>query len=101
MMLGLKHFMLLAIMLFGTGAIAVLVRRNMLVVLMGVELMLNASNLLLIAAARYHASMDGQLLAFFSMTVAAAEVAVGLALVVLLVRRHGSSHIDRIKYFRH
>ena len=101
MILALKHFMLLAIMLFGAGVTAVLVRRSMLVVLMGVELMLNASNLLLVAAARYHAAMDGQLLAFFSMTVAAAEVAVGLALVVLLVRRHGSSHIDRVKYFRH
>jgi NADH-quinone oxidoreductase subunit K len=95
-----SHYLLLAIVLFGIGVTGVLVRRNVLVILMSVELMLNSVNLLLIAFSQHNANLAGQAFAFFSMTVAAAEVAVGLALVVLLYRWRGKTSINDIKLFK-
>jgi len=96
---SLTHHLLLAVLLFGVGVTGVLVRRNALVILMCVELMLNAANLALVAFGRAAGHLDGQAFAFFSMTVAAAEVAVGLALVVLLYRWRGAVDLDGIRLF--
>ena len=87
MTIGLDHYLLLAFMLFVIGFFGVLLRRNALVVLMSLELMLNASNLALVAFSRFNGTMDGNLFVFFIITVAAAELAVGLAILVALYRR--------------
>ena len=100
MILGANHYLLLGLLLFGIGTIGVLVRRNILILLMSVELMINAVNLLLIAFSRYNGNLDGQVFTFFTMTVAAAEVAVGLAIVVMIYRHTGSTDIGRIRLFR-
>lgn len=96
-----NHYLLLAILLFGIGVTGVLVRRNALVILMCVELMLNAVNLLLVAFGHANGELAGQAFAFFSMTVAAAEVAVGLAIVALVFRWSGSTDIDGLRLFKH
>jgi NADH-quinone oxidoreductase subunit K len=96
-----NHYLLLSVVLFCIGAVGVLVRRNVLVVLMCIELMLNAVNLLLISFSHYRGDLAGQAFAFFSMTVAAAEVAVGLAIVVLLYRWRGSTDVDGIQQYKH
>jgi NADH-quinone oxidoreductase subunit K len=80
------HFVLLASLLFIIGIIGVLVRRNAIIILMSVELMLNAVNLLLISFSSYKSDPNGQLFVFFIMAVAAAEVAVGLAIIVMIYR---------------
>ena len=87
MNVGLEDYLLLAFLLFAIGFCGVLLRRNALVVLMSLELMLNASNLALVAFSRFNGTMDGNLFVFFIITVAAAEVAVGLAILVALYRR--------------
>ncbi len=98
---GVNHYLLLALLLFGIGVAGVLVRRNMLVVLMSIELMLNAVNLLLVSFSHFNGNLAGQAFAFFSMTVAAAEVAVGLSIVVLIYRWLGATDIDGLRLFRH
>ena len=87
-------FIMLSMVLFGLGALGVLIRRNAIIIFMSIELMLNASNLALVAFARQWGSMDGQVFVFFVMTVAAAEVAVGLALIVAIFRNKQSINID-------
>ena len=87
MEIGLHSYLWLSFLLFAIGFCGVLYRRNALVVLMCLELMLNASNLALVAFSRYNNTMDGNLFVFFIITVAAAEVAVGLAILVALFRR--------------
>jgi NADH-quinone oxidoreductase subunit K len=94
--LPLSSWLLLTTLLFVIGAAGVLLRRNIIIVLMSVELMLNAVNIALVAAARAHGQIDGQLFVFFSLTVAAAEVAVGLALVVTIWRSLGRTDVDDI-----
>ena len=79
--------------LFVIGALGVLLRRNAIILFMSVELMLNSANLLFVAFARHLGDLDGQVLVFFVITVAAAEVAVGLALIVALYRRRRSAHV--------
>jgi NADH-quinone oxidoreductase subunit K len=92
---GLGHYLLLATVLFGLGATGFVVRRNALVVLMSVELMLNAANLALVAFNRYHAvDHGGQAFALFVVAIAAAEAAVGLAIIVALYRLRRSVRID-------
>jgi NADH-quinone oxidoreductase subunit K len=86
----------LAAVLFTIGVGGVVLRRNLIILLMSVELMLNAVNLTLVALARAFATLDGQVYVFFSLTVAAAEVAVGLALVVTIYRSLGRSDVDDI-----
>ncbi len=90
------HFMILAALLFSIGAAGVLLRRNAIIVLMSVELMLNAVNLTLLAAGRAMGDIDSHIFVFFSLTVAAAEVAIGLALVVAIFRALGRSEVDDI-----
>ena len=88
------YYLLLAALLFTCGAVGVLLRRNLIVMFMCVELMLNSVNLTLVAFARMHGNLDGQVLAFFVMVVAAAEVTVGLALIVNLFRLRASIDAD-------
>jgi NADH-quinone oxidoreductase subunit K len=88
------NFVILASILFAIGASAVLLRRNAIVAFMGVELMLNASNLALVAFSRIHGQIDGQVMAFFVMVVAAAEVVVGLAIIIAVFRVRTNISID-------
>ena len=89
-----EAFVMLSMVLFVLGTMGVLLRKNAILIFMSVELMLNASNLALVAFARQWNQMEGQLFVFFVMTVAAAEVAVGLALIVAIFRNKKSINID-------
>ena len=88
------YYLYLAALLFTIGATGVLIRRNAIVVFMCVELMLNACNLALVAFAKQHGNLDGQIMAFFVMVVAAAEVVVGLSVIVMLFRSRHSASVD-------
>jgi NADH-quinone oxidoreductase subunit K len=88
------YYLFLAAMLFTVGTIGVLVRRNAIVVFMCVELMLNAVNLTLVTFSRMNGRLDGQVIAFFVMVVAAAEVVVGLAIIVSIFRTRKSASVD-------
>ncbi|HYU57917.1 MAG TPA: NADH-quinone oxidoreductase subunit NuoK [Actinomycetota bacterium] len=88
------YYLILSAILFAIGTIGVLVRRNALVIFMSVELQLNAINLTFVAFSRQLGTLDGQVLAFFSMVVAAAEVVVGLAVIVAVFRRQHSVNVD-------
>ncbi len=85
-----QHFLILAILLFAVGFLGVIIRRNLLLVLMSLELMLNGINVALVAFSRAGANLDGSIFVFFIMTVAAAEVSVGLALLVALYKKRKS-----------
>ena len=85
-MVSLNHFLILSGILFSIGTAGVFLRRNVITVLLSVEIMLNAVNVTFVAVGRYHGIVDGQIITFFVMTVAAAEAAVGLALVISLFR---------------
>jgi NADH-quinone oxidoreductase subunit K len=87
-------FVWLAVTLFVIGAVGVLVRRNALVIFMCIELMLNAVNLAFVAFARMHGNLDGQVIAFFVMVIAAAEVVVGLAILMTIFRTRRSASVD-------
>lgn len=91
-----EWYIALSAILFTIGSLGVLLRRNILILFMSVELMLNSANLLFVAFARYLGVLDGQVLVFFVITVAAAEVAVGLALIVAIFRTKRSTNIDDI-----
>ena len=93
-MISPADYVLLATILFVIGGVGVLIRRNALVVFMCVELMLNAVNLAFIAFARLHGGLDGQVIAFFVMVVAAAEVVVGLAILTSIFRTRRSASVD-------
>ena len=88
------YFVIVSAMLFSIGTVGVLVRKNALIIFMSIELQLNAVNLALVAFSRMHDSLNGQVLAFFSMVVAAAEVVVGLAIIVNVFRRRQSTSVD-------
>ncbi len=88
------HYLVVACLLFTLGAAGVLVRRNAIVVFMCVELMLNACNLAFVTFSRMNGSLDGQVMAFFVMVVAAAEVVVGLAIIVAIFRTRRSASVD-------
>ncbi|WP_159807173.1 NADH-quinone oxidoreductase subunit NuoK [Cellulomonas citrea] len=92
--MSVTNYVVLAALLFSIGASAVLLRRNAIIVFMGVELMLNATNLALVTFARIHGNLVGQVLAFFVMVVAAAEVVVGLAIIVSIYRTRRSASVD-------
>ncbi len=89
-MIPASHYLILSALLFCIGLLGILIRRNILSLLLSIELMLNAANLNLVAGAAMHGQLDGQLMAFFVMVIAAAEVTIGLAIAVLLFRRGGS-----------
>ncbi len=88
------NYLMLAALLFAIGAIGVLVRRNAIVVFMCIELMLNSVNLTLVTFSRVNGSLDGQVMAFFVMVVAAAEVVVGLAIIMSIFRSRRSASVD-------
>jgi len=90
------HYIILSAILFIIGVLGVLIRRNAILIFMSVELMLNAANLAFVAFARHLDQLDGQIISFFVMTVAAAEVAVGLALIVTIFRTKRSIDVDEI-----
>ncbi|GAB3310664.1 NADH-quinone oxidoreductase subunit NuoK [Geodermatophilus aquaeductus] len=92
--MSLTHYLVLAAILFTIGAVGVLVRRNAIVVFMCVELMLNSVNLTLVTFARSTGTVDGQIMAFFVMVVAAAEVVVGLAIIMSIYRTRRSASVD-------
>ncbi|MER7207981.1 NADH-quinone oxidoreductase subunit NuoK [Streptosporangium sp. NPDC000239] len=88
------HYLVLSALLFAIGGIGVLTRRNAIVVFMCIELMLNACNLAFVTFARQHGNLDGQIIAFFVMVVAAAEVVIGLAIIVMIFRTRRSASVD-------
>lgn len=90
------HYLALAAILFTLGVAGTILRRNVIIVLMSIELMINAVNLTLVATARALGNLDGQLYVFFSLTVAAVEVAVGLAIVVAVYRSLGRIEVDDV-----
>jgi NADH-quinone oxidoreductase subunit K len=94
------HFLYLAIVLFVVGMVGVLVRRNVLIILMSLELMLNAANVALIAFSRMWGNLDGQVFAMFVIAVAAAEAAVGLAIVVSIFRSRAGADVDDLSTLR-
>ena len=96
----LHAYLLLAAILFGMGLLGVLMKRNALIVMMSVELMLNAANLTFLAFARQRGSLEGQAIAFFVIAVAAAEAAVGLAIVLAIFRTRGAVNVDEVRTLR-
>lgn len=96
--ISLNHYLILSSVLFVIGISGVLLRRNVIVILMSIELMLNAVNLSFIAFSKYTQNIEGQIMVFFVMTIAAAEAAVGLALVVSIFKRFKEVNI---KFFEH
>jgi NADH-quinone oxidoreductase subunit K len=100
MSVGLAHYLVVSGILFSLGLLGVILRRNLLVIYMGLEMMLNAANLALVAFSRFTNNLDGQVFVFFIITVAAAEVAVGLALIVALYRRRQSAHVEDLTFMK-
>lgn len=95
-----NSYIALSVILFSIGALGALLRRNAIVIFMSIEMMLNAANLAFVAFARHRGDLDGQVLVFFVITVAAAEVAVGLALIVTIFRTKHSINIDEINLLK-
>lgn len=99
-MVSIEMYIALSAFLFTVGALGVLLRRNAIIVFMSIEMMLNAANLLFVAFSRYYGDVDGQVLVFFVITVAAAEVGVGLALIVTIFKSKSSINIDEINLMK-
>jgi NADH-quinone oxidoreductase subunit K len=97
---SLHAYLTISVLLFAIGLLGVLVRRNALVVFMCLELMLVASTVALVAFSRYNGTMDGNVFVFFILTVAAAEVAVGLAIIVALFRKRQTTQVDELNTLR-
>lgn len=95
-MIPVSYYVALSAILFTIGALGVLIRRNAIIIFMSIELMLNAANLVFVAYARAYEAVSGQIFVFFVMTVAAAEVAVGLALIVAIFRTKQSIDVDQL-----
>jgi NADH-quinone oxidoreductase subunit K len=96
MSIGLNHFIILSALLFAIGFFGVLLRKNTLVIYMCLELMLVAATLALVAFSRFNGTVDGNVFVFFILTVAAAEVAVGLAIIVALFRRRQTVQVEEL-----
>ena len=90
----LNQYLLVSGALFSIGLLGVIVRRNLLIIYMSLELMLNAANVALVAMSRFNGNLDGQVMVFFIITVAAAEVSVGLALIVALYRKRQTADVE-------
>ena len=100
MIVGLNHFLAVSAILFALGMTCLVVRRELLLVLMGLEMNLNAANLALVAFSRFGHGATGQVMTFFVITIAAAEVAIGLAIVVALYRKRKSVDVDDFRELR-
>jgi NADH-quinone oxidoreductase subunit K len=96
-----SYYLLLAALLFATGGAGVLLRRNAILVFMSVELMLNSVNLTLVTFSRIHGTLEGQVMAFFVMVVAACEVVVGLAIIMAIFRSRRSASIDDVNLLKY
>ena len=99
--MNLMNYIYLATILFAIGATTVLLRRNAIIVFMGVELMLNATNLAFVTFARIQGTLDGQVVALFVMVVAAAEVVVGLAIIMSVYRTRRSASVDDVNLLKY
>lgn len=99
-MVTLNHYITLSAILFSLGVIGVICRRNALVIFMSLELMLNAANLAFIAFARDKGGLEGQAIAFFVIALAAAEVAVGLAILIAIFRKQGTVDVGEIRFLK-
>jgi NADH-quinone oxidoreductase subunit K len=100
MQIPIEYYLILSAIMFSTGVVGVLIRRNAIVVFMSVELMLNSANLTLVTFSSYLGNSVGQIFVFFVMAVAAAEAAVGLAIIIALFRNKLTVNIDEINIFR-
>ena len=94
MTVPITHYMILSGLVFLIGVVGVLIRRNIIIILLSIELMLNATNINFVAFSSYLGNVAGQVFVFFALTVAAAEVAVGLAIIIALYRPHSSINVD-------
>ena len=99
-MIPINHVLVVSGLLFSIGLFGILIRRNVLLILLSVEIMLNAANLTLVAGSSLHGSVNGQITAFFVMVLAAAEVSVGLAIAVLLFRKRDSVDTNEITWLK-
>ncbi|SEM58389.1 NADH dehydrogenase subunit K [Syntrophus gentianae] len=99
-MLPMSCYLVLGALIFGVGVLGVLIRRNVLVIFMSIELMLSAVNLTFVTLSRYLETLHGQVCVFFVMTVSAAEVAVGLAIIMMLFRNLGTTNIDEVRLMK-
>jgi NADH-quinone oxidoreductase subunit K len=99
-MTPISYYLVLSAVLFAVGVAGVLIRRNVIVMFLAIELMLNAVNLVLVALGRRIGSMDGQVIVFFVMTVAAAEAAVGLAIIISMFRNRDTVNADELNLLR-
>ncbi len=99
-MINVQYFLVISSLLFSIGLAIVILKRNAILILMGIELMLNASNINLVAFGRYDEKMDGQMMAMFVMVVAAAEVAVALAIIVKLYEYFKNIDLDEINHLK-
>jgi len=100
MTITLNHYLVLSALLFSIGVAGVLLRRNAIIIFMSIELMLNAVNLTFIAFARHLNALDGQIFVLFVMAVAAAEVAVGLAIIIAIFKRKSTADVDRVNLLK-
>ena len=95
-MVPLSYYLTLGAVLFGIGIVGVLIRKNIIIILLSIELMLNATNINFVAFSHYLQDVTGQVFVFFVMTVAAAEVAIGLAIIIALYRKKASVNVEEI-----
>ena len=100
MIISLEHYLIVSIVLFCIGLLGVIIRRNLIIMYMGLELMLNAANLTLVSFSHFRDNLDGQILVFFIITVAAAEVAVGLALIVAIYRKRQTTDVTDLTHLK-
>ncbi|MGE0764376.1 MAG: NADH-quinone oxidoreductase subunit NuoK [Bdellovibrionales bacterium] len=100
MTIGLNHYLALSAIIFTIGMIGVMMRRNVIVMLMSIELMLNAVNLTFVAFSNYNANLNGQIMVFFVMTIAAAEAGVGLAIAVMIYKKFREVNIRFFEQLR-
>ena len=99
-MIPISHYLIVSALLFSIGLLGLLIRRNVILILLSIEIMLNAANLNFVAGSALHGSVEGQVTAFFVMVIAAAEVAIGLAIAVLLFRSQESADTNSIKLLK-
>ncbi|WP_447973600.1 NADH-quinone oxidoreductase subunit NuoK [Nitrospira sp. Kam-Ns4a] len=100
MTIPLSYYVILSAIVFVTGLVGVLMRRNIIIILLSVELMLNATNINFVAFSHYYQNVAGQVFVFFALTVAAAEVAVGLAIIIALYRSKASINVDEFRLLK-
>ncbi len=99
-MVPLDHYLVLAMILFCIGTLGIVLRRNIIMVMMSIELLLNAINLVFVSASTYNQNLDGQVMVFFVITVAACEAAIGLAMVIALFRKYGTIDTQFLRTLR-